>query len=379
MQPIIYNRIELFMYIKFEDFVKNLPAEYNRRYLFKIIAKTTAPTDHTKDPTIPPSERIKRIYTKEEIAQNAPSLSWRAIDVNHNELPIPDAFVLYSQANSNFEVEAFCYIPNDEYAQKLRSGFIKNVSIEQHNWLDVPTADGVKQELLSFVGLALVEPPFHAGDPNTSIKPLYEGFSIRCEIVGIEEVKEEAFGDASFPDSSFAFLGLYHQTHNKSDRKLPYKNADGSVDLPHVRNALARLSQTQGIPPAEQASIKAMLEKILAGQKNEAVVEPVKEPVKDPAKPVEEPKKEPTKEELLAVVEKRVKELEETVTRMQKTTTDADKKAKEEFDKGKKEGKLEVIKNVEKVIPSVLVQRQGSIPLNRLVIELKKKLREESQ
>src|SRR5260221_2103039 len=45
----------------------------------------------------------------------------------------------------------------------------------------------------------------------------------------------------SLPDSSFAFV-------SGSVRKLPYKDKNGNVDLPHVRDALSRLDQTQGIP-----------------------------------------------------------------------------------------------------------------------------------
>ena len=57
----------------------------------------------------------------------------------------------------------------------------------------------------------------------------------------------------SLPNSSFAYV--------KGDvRKLPYKDATGKVDLPHVRNALARLSQTQDIPDAEKADIKTKLQ-----------------------------------------------------------------------------------------------------------------------
>jgi hypothetical protein len=60
----------------------------------------------------------------------------------------------------------------------------------------------------------------------------------------------------SLPDSSFAYI-------NGSVRKLPYKDKDGNVDLPHVRDALSRLDQTQGIPEGEKAAIKAKLEKAL--------------------------------------------------------------------------------------------------------------------
>ena len=67
------------------------------------------------------------------------------------------------------------------------------------------------------------------------------------------------------PDSSFAVIQLggkkdeEGKTVPRSLRKLPYKDASGKVDLPHLRNALARLPQAD-ITDAEKASAKAKLE-----------------------------------------------------------------------------------------------------------------------
>lgn len=55
------------------------------------------------------------------------------------------------------------------------------------------------------------------------------------------------------PNSSFAVVDANGVGH------LPYKHADGSIDLPHLRNALARLNQTQ-LSPADKAKAKAKLE-----------------------------------------------------------------------------------------------------------------------
>lgn len=70
------------------------------------------------------------------------------------------------------------------------------------------------------------------------------------------------------PDSSFAYIAPggkkddTNKTAPRSLRKLPYKDADGKVDMPHLRNALSRLPQSD-IPESEQAAIKAKLQKIL--------------------------------------------------------------------------------------------------------------------
>lgn len=58
------------------------------------------------------------------------------------------------------------------------------------------------------------------------------------------------------PDSSFAYV-------NGSVRKLPYKDANGKVDLPHVRDALSRLDQTDGIPESEKNTIRVKLQNAL--------------------------------------------------------------------------------------------------------------------
>lgn len=75
-----------------------------------------------------------------------------------------------------------------------------------------------------------------------------------------------------FPDSSFAYIepggkkDSEGKTVPRSLRHLPYKDKDGKPDLPHVRNALARLSQTQNIPAQKRTEIRNMLEKILQRQ-----------------------------------------------------------------------------------------------------------------
>lgn len=64
----------------------------------------------------------------------------------------------------------------------------------------------------------------------------------------------------SLPDSSFAYV-------DGKTRKLPYKDKDGKVDLPHVRNALARLNQAQGISDEEKAKIRTKLQSALKNAK----------------------------------------------------------------------------------------------------------------
>lgn len=67
-----------------------------------------------------------------------------------------------------------------------------------------------------------------------------------------------------FPDSSFAFISpggekdAEGKTVPRSLRHLPYKDASGKPDAAHVRNALARLAQTD-IPAAAKATARRRL------------------------------------------------------------------------------------------------------------------------
>lgn len=68
----------------------------------------------------------------------------------------------------------------------------------------------------------------------------------------------------NFPDSSFAYISeggkkdSEGKTVPRSLRHLPYKDANGKIDPAHVRNALARLPQTD-IPESAKASARAKL------------------------------------------------------------------------------------------------------------------------
>lgn len=78
------------------------------------------------------------------------------------------------------------------------------------------------------------------------------------------------------PDSSFAYIepGGTKDDTGKTEprglRHLPFKDADGAVDLPHLRNALARLPQTN-LPAAAKDKARGVLE---AAARNEGVGAP---------------------------------------------------------------------------------------------------------
>ena len=92
----------------------------------------------------------------------------------------------------------------------------------------------------------------------------------RLERPGPGQEVNMAVWDAKFindlPDSSFAYIKPGGEKDNEGKttpralRYLPFKDANGKIDLPHLRNALARLPQTN-LSAAEKAKARAVLVK----------------------------------------------------------------------------------------------------------------------
>jgi len=80
----------------------------------------------------------------------------------------------------------------------------------------------------------------------------------------------------NLPDSAFFYVenrGAKDEegkTVPRTLRHLPYRNERGDVDLPHLRNALARLAMTN-IPESAKDDIRAKAEKLLADAKNKSL------------------------------------------------------------------------------------------------------------
>lgn len=69
------------------------------------------------------------------------------------------------------------------------------------------------------------------------------------------------------PNSSFAVVEKDYKDGEISDKRarhLPYKDADGNIDLPHLRNALARMGQIEAIGESESSEeLRAKARKVL--------------------------------------------------------------------------------------------------------------------
>jgi len=105
-------------------------------------------------------------------------------------------------------------------------------------------------------------------DKNTFGDEISYKFSIDgLEISGDTLVATFAKWDTKYindlPDSSFAVIESDYK-ENKTARHLPYKDKDGNVDLPHLRNALARMNQLTPVGKDDTAEeLRAKAKKVL--------------------------------------------------------------------------------------------------------------------
>lgn len=92
------------------------------------------------------------------------------------------------------------------------------------------------------------------------------------EVYEEKDVKQFAVWSTAYvnnlPDSAFFWIEpggskVDGKTEPRSKRHLPYKDANGNVDLAHVRNAMARVSQVKGVPPGVVSRVKTMGARLL--------------------------------------------------------------------------------------------------------------------
>lgn len=90
--------------------------------------------------------------------------------------------------------------------------------------------------------------------------------------VGIQEAVWSAQFINDLPDGAFLYISpggtkdSEGKTTPRSLRHFPYKDSAGNVDLPHLRNALARIPQAN-IPAAAKATARAKAERLLTSER----------------------------------------------------------------------------------------------------------------
>ncbi len=154
------------------------------------------------------------------------------------------------------------YFPTAAYAHIMGGTSI----FRHHNSRvrDGNESDTVDIDLLRS-SLNLVEKVFGISDENKSTIIAHllnhaEDIGIADDFIVVEDSTTAAVWDTKFindlPDSSFAVIEkggkrVDGKTEPRSYRHLPYKGATGKVDLPHLRNALARMDQIEAVSPKD--------------------------------------------------------------------------------------------------------------------------------
>lgn len=184
-----------------------------------------------------------------------------------------------------FEKQVSVYRSLSEVPSNLRTIDGVPLSLDQINWI-VEVAESIEKEHDSVNGWAIAKAMFkkkHVIKNGRWVKKTASivegGDGYMADINYFAEWTTEYIN--SLPDSSFAVIeGDYKsgKTKDKRCRHLPFKDKDGKVDLPHLRNAFARVNQIKpfsGPETAEELREKALrvLERYrdyLKGEKDDA-------------------------------------------------------------------------------------------------------------
>jgi len=233
--------------------------------------------------------RNLNIYMPEELQKFASRLAGSPVYLEH--VSAFDAIGKVTKADWNPDSKTLSYeaeIYDDETAEKIRKGLIQHVSVgADYERIDI--LDGKLPHGLHNAELSLVAVP---GIPETNVqileklKPKEEPKPTLVDLTRLVEQKfaevnkrldeiakpkpplAEAEWDTEYvnnlDDDAFAYIepggskDEQGKTVPRSLRHLPYKNAQGNLEADHVRNALARLDQTD-IPAEGKAEAKKKL------------------------------------------------------------------------------------------------------------------------
>jgi len=253
----------------------------------------------------------RNVYTEEELIRAARTLIGKPVNLNHEGHTLKGVKIVDAEyedgavevllrvlktAGRGLGVNICDMIDKGEILHVSVEASCRNISLEP-----VDGEFGRKCEGLVFTGLALLTKDVLPGVPLTRIEPverLVESFTVKegekmnekekqekeesetveGEAVGenavveteTEEVKEAKWDTAyinSLPDSCFAVIEPAYkrgETKDKRARHLPYKDKDGKIDLPHLRNALARMDQIKPVTDSITADeLRAQARRVL--------------------------------------------------------------------------------------------------------------------
>jgi hypothetical protein len=268
------------------DYTKPMPKEKVREHVtailpFKVLERIVDKPLRIKGIAMTAGmSRNFNIYTPEELQAFAQKLVSAPVYIEHVAVPNAVGKVTKTEWDgTNLWYEAEIY--DDETAEKIRKGLIQHVSVgADYERIDV--LDGKVPHGLHNAELSLVAVP---GIPETNIHVLESYAPTDVSALGQKPLKERENVSENkpqvlkpliaervwtrryindLPDSSFALIlpgGEKDETGRTKPRSLrmfPYKDAEGRVDLPHLRNANARLPQAK-IPEEQRAKAQRVL------------------------------------------------------------------------------------------------------------------------
>ena len=215
-------------------------------------------------------------YTSEELSKSATTLKNKPILKDHKN-SVDN--IVGRTTNAYFENEKVVFegrIVDEEIRQKIQQGLITSVSVgamveevpyeedESGEFTGTVLAKGI-----DFVELSLVAIP---ADPEAGLsQAILNSLKTEKKEADLQEAEWDRKFINDLPDVAFAAIspggekedgktvprGLRHLPHHKMD--VTSGTANNTVDIPHLRNALARVSQTK-IPMALRKKAVAHLE-----------------------------------------------------------------------------------------------------------------------
>ena len=217
--------------------------------------------------TYHPQEWIEvRVYLEEELKKAAETLADKPLLIDHlTRLPYPENRVL----SATYQDGAINYmaVVSDEVRRQIEKGELKDKVSLEYDWQLLEKLNGAAPRGISFTGLSLLK-RFEPGDPRTTLK-FWESVIQRLKVVQTRKrgsILSERIWTRDYinrlPDSAFAIIlpggskDEEGKTIPRDLRKFPHHNIQGEVDIPHLRNANARVPQSNLTEEQKAAALK---------------------------------------------------------------------------------------------------------------------------
>jgi len=228
-----------------------------------------------------------RVYLEEELKKSAETLIGKPLFLDHVRPLNGSVLGAYYEDGA---LEYIARVEDEDVLRMIHDGQIKHASV-QFEWKTLENVNGVAPRGINYQHLSLLKdlPP---GDPESSVEiwsNIAEGLKLQRQLKEVkanttgtpmdargkkilappnpkkgsetekkemgERVLLERIWDRAYindlDDDCFAYIESggekdeQRKTTPRSLRHLPFKNRQGNIDLPHLRNALARLPQTK--------------------------------------------------------------------------------------------------------------------------------------